>query len=99
MACGSLDDNVSMSQTLRLCDRLIRCNKDYELLILPRVNHNVPADLYFIRRKLDFFVRHLLGQEPPEYEFKTEIKAVEPEKPGSEAEINAFTEEEHERTI
>lgn len=99
LACGALDDNVSMSQTLRLCDRLIRCNKDYELLILPRVNHNVPADLYFIRRKLDFFVRYLLGQEPPEYEFKADFKAVEPEKPGSEAEINAFTEEEHERTI
>ena len=66
---------------------------------MPRVNHNVPADLYFIRRKLDFFVRHLLGQEPPEYKFKAEFKAVEPEKPGSEAEINAFTEEEHERTI
>lgn len=70
LACGALDDNVTMSQTLRLCDKLIAGNRDYELLILPRANHNVPADLYFIRRKLDFFVRHLLGQEPPEYEFK-----------------------------
>lgn len=65
LACGSMDDNVSMSQTLRLCDELIRHNKDYELLILPRVNHNVPSDRYFIRRKLDFFVRQLLGEEPP----------------------------------
>ena len=55
-----------MSQTLRLCDRLINHNKDYEFLVLPRANHNVPADLYFIRRKLDFFVRQLLGEEPPE---------------------------------
>ncbi len=70
LACGAMDDNVSMSQTLKLCDRLIQNNKDYEFLILPGVNHNVPADLYFIRRKLDFFVRHLLGEEPPEYEFK-----------------------------
>lgn len=70
LACGAMDDNVSMSQTLRLCDRLIQNNKDYEFLILPRANHNVPGDLYFIRRKLDFFVRHLLGEEPPEFEFK-----------------------------
>ncbi len=70
LACGAMDDNVSMSQTLRHCDRLIQNNKDYEFLILPRANHNVPGDLYFIRRKLDFFVRHLLGEEPPEFEFK-----------------------------
>lgn len=70
LACGALDDNVSMSQTLRLCDQLIRSNKDYEFLVLPRANHNVPGDLYFIRRKLDFFVRRLLGQEPPEYDFR-----------------------------
>lgn len=69
LACGALDDNVSMSQTLKLCDRLIKHNKDYEFLVLPRANHNVPADLYFIRRKLDFFVRHLLGEEPPQYPF------------------------------
>lgn len=70
LACGAMDDNVSMSQTLRLCDALIKNNKDYEFLLLPRTNHNVPGDLYFIRRKLDFFVRHLLGAEPPEYSFK-----------------------------
>lgn len=68
---------MSMSQTMKLCDMLIRNNKDYEFLLLPRANHNVPGDLYFIRRKLDFFVRHLLGEEPPEFDFgekQTEIE-------------------------
>ncbi len=70
LAYGALDDNVSMSQTIRLCDALNRANKDYSLLVLPRANHNVPSDPYFIRRKLDYFVKHLLGEEPPrEYEF------------------------------
>lgn len=72
LAYGAMDDNVTMSQTLRLCDRLNRCNKDYDLVVLPRMNHNVPSDLYFIRRKMDFFVKHLLGEEPPR-EFTFEV--------------------------
>ena len=66
LAYGAMDDNVTMSQTLRLCDKLNECNKDYDLMVLPRMNHNVPSDMYFIRRKMDFFVKYLLGEEPPE---------------------------------
>ncbi|MBQ7796366.1 MAG: S9 family peptidase [Lachnospiraceae bacterium] len=70
LAYGAMDDNVPMSQTIRLCDELNRRNKNYDLLVLPRMNHNVPSDLYFIRRKLDYFVEHLLGEQPPkEYRF------------------------------
>lgn len=65
LAYGAMDDNVTMSQTLRLCDELNKYNKDYDLMVLPRMNHNVPSDLLFIRRKMDFFVKHLLGEEPP----------------------------------
>lgn len=65
LAYGAMDDNVTMSQTLRLCDELNKYNKDYNLMVLPRMNHNVPSDLLFIRRKMDFFVKHLLGEEPP----------------------------------
>lgn len=70
LACGMLDDNVPMAQTVRLIDALQRADKDFEFILLPRLNHNVPSDPYFIRRKLDFFTRHLLGQDPPaEYRF------------------------------
>ncbi|MCD8222601.1 MAG: DPP IV N-terminal domain-containing protein [Clostridiales bacterium] len=65
LAYGAMDDNVSMSQTLRLCDELNRHGKTYDLVVLPRSNHNVPADLYFVRRKMDFFVKELLKEEPP----------------------------------
>lgn len=65
LAYGAMDDNVTMSQTLRLCDELNKHNKDYDLVVIPRMNHNVPSDMYFIRRKMDFFVKHLLGEEPP----------------------------------
>lgn len=64
LACGAMDDNVSMAQTLRLCDALNRCGKTYDLVMLPRCNHNVPADPYFVKRKIDFFVTHLLDEQP-----------------------------------
>ena len=46
-------------------------NKEFDFLILPRTNHNVPANPYFIRKKMDYFVKHLLGEEPPKsFEFE-----------------------------
>ena len=65
LAYGAMDDNVTMAQTLRLCDELNAHNKRYELVVLPRCNHNVPSDAYFVRRKMDYFVRNLLGAEDP----------------------------------
>jgi dipeptidyl aminopeptidase/acylaminoacyl peptidase len=65
LAYGALDDNVTMSQTIRLCDALNLKNKDYDLMVLPRKNHNVPSDLYFMRRKMDYFVKYLMREEPP----------------------------------
>lgn len=54
------------SLTMKLVDALITANKDFDLLILPNENHTTPfCSPYFIRRKWDFFVRHLLGVEPP----------------------------------
>ena len=63
LAYGAMDDNVTMAQTLRLCDELNAKDKRYDLMVLPRCNHNVPSDAYFVRRKMDYFVRYLLGAE------------------------------------
>lgn len=67
---GAMDCNVAFSQSVRLVDALIREDKDFDFLILPRTNHNVPGNPYFIRKKLDYFVRYLLKEEPPaDYHF------------------------------
>lgn len=63
---GDLDDNVHISQTLRLVDALIKENKDFDLLIIPNQFHVVSEHKYFIRKKWDYFVKHLLRVEPPE---------------------------------
>ncbi len=65
LAYGAMDDNVTMAQTLRLCDELNAKDKRYDLMVLPRCNHNVPSDAYFVRRKMDYFVRYLLREEDP----------------------------------
>ncbi|CDZ79387.1 Prolyl tripeptidyl peptidase precursor [Legionella massiliensis] len=63
---GEMDDNVHPCATMQLVDELITHNKDFELLIMPNQNHKTtPTHPYFIRKTWDFFVRNLLGIEPP----------------------------------
>ncbi|MER6948424.1 DPP IV N-terminal domain-containing protein [Nonomuraea sp. NPDC000554] len=64
---GGLDDNVHPHLTLRLVDRLIAADKDFDLLIVPRAEHAFFGyEHYVSRRRWDFLVRHLMGIEPPE---------------------------------
>jgi dienelactone hydrolase len=63
---GEMDDNVHPHLTLRLVDRLIAANKDFDLLIVPGAEHlSIGVDWYTRRRRWDFLVRHLLDLEPP----------------------------------
>lgn len=62
---GDVDDNVHLAQTMRLVDALIRANKSFDMLVMPNVAHGVNTNPYFIRRKWDYFVQHLLELEPP----------------------------------
>ena len=61
---GDLDDNVHPAATLQLVEALIKANKDFDLLIIPNKRHNL-GNGYFIRKRWDYFVKHLLGVEPP----------------------------------
>jgi dipeptidyl aminopeptidase/acylaminoacyl peptidase len=65
LAHGDMDDNVPISATLRLVDALIKAEKDFDLIVIPNGTHGIGGNPYFIRRRWDFFVRHLLGVEPP----------------------------------
>jgi len=63
---GELDDNVPPTLTLKLASALMKANKDFDLIIVPNGNHTAYYTApYFIRRKWDFFVKNLLGKEPP----------------------------------
>ncbi|HEY3160175.1 MAG TPA: DPP IV N-terminal domain-containing protein [Vicinamibacterales bacterium] len=68
---GTMDDNVPPSNTLLVVDELIKANKDFDLLLLPNRRHGYAAEPYMIRRRWDYFVRNLLGAEPPQgYELR-----------------------------
>ena len=70
LAHGTIDNNVPPYNTLLVVDALIKANKDFDLLMLPNERHGYGADTaYMTRRRWDYFVRYLLGAEPPhEYE-------------------------------
>lgn len=71
LVTGDMDDNVHPVMTMRMVDALIKANKDFDLMILPNRHHGIGDDPYFIRRRWDYFVRHLLGAVPPkEYTLK-----------------------------
>lgn len=63
---GDMDDNAVPHGTMRLVDALLAADKDFDLIILPNADHSMSAHgRYFGRKRLDHFVRHLLGEEPP----------------------------------
>ena len=66
LAYADMDDNVHPAGTVRLVDALVKANKDFELVLLPNRNHLYADDPYLTRRRWDFFVRHLMGEQPPE---------------------------------
>lgn len=70
LAHGSMDANVPFYSTLLVVDALIKANKDFDLIIFPNRGHGFGAEAYMVRRRWDYFVRHLMGVEPPGYEMK-----------------------------
>ena len=61
---GELDDNVDPSSTYQLTNALIRSNKEHELIVVPGMGHSSGGE-YGERKRRDFFVKHLIGVDPP----------------------------------
>ncbi len=70
IANGSMDNNVPPNNTWVLVDSLIAANKDFDYILFPNRRHGFGNEPYMMRRRWDYFVRNLMGAEPPkEYEF------------------------------
>ncbi len=74
---GELDRNVDPASTMQVVDALIKAGKDFELLVVPGVGHGAGGG-YAKRRERDFFVRHLLGVEPPDRNASITRKGANP---------------------
>jgi dipeptidyl aminopeptidase/acylaminoacyl peptidase len=66
LAVGEMDTNVDPSSTMQVVDALIRARKDFDLLVVPNGGHGATGP-DGTRRRNDFFVRWLLGVNPPDW--------------------------------
>ena len=64
LAHGMLDDNVHPSNTLLVVQALIEAEKDFDLVVFPEARHGFGNGRYFMKKRWDYFVEHLLGIEP-----------------------------------
>lgn len=66
LATGMLDNNVPPYNTLLVVEALEKANKSFDLVIFPNAAHGYGQHgPYMMRRRWDYFVKNLLGAEPP----------------------------------
>ncbi|MDB5211526.1 MAG: prolyl oligopeptidase family serine peptidase [Sediminibacterium sp.] len=66
LAHGLMDNNVPPSNTLLVVEALEKANKSFDLVLFPNSAHGYGAySSYMMRRRWDYFVKNLLGAEPP----------------------------------
>jgi dipeptidyl aminopeptidase/acylaminoacyl peptidase len=66
LVVGEMDTNVDPSSTYQVVNALIKAGKKFDLLVVPGGGHGAGGQ--FGQRLLqDFFVHHLLGVEPPDW--------------------------------
>lgn len=65
IAYGTTDDNVPPYNSLLVVNALIAANRDFDLLALPNRRHGFGGEPYMTRRRWDYFVRYLMGAQPP----------------------------------
>jgi dipeptidyl aminopeptidase/acylaminoacyl peptidase len=65
IAHGTTDTNVPPYNTLIVVEALIKANKDFDMLMLPNRSHGFAREPYMMRKRWDYFVKHLMGATPP----------------------------------
>jgi hypothetical protein len=63
---GELDTNVDPASSMQVVNALVKAKKHFDMLYIPGQNHGVGvlADQHYLQ---DYFVHHLLGVEPPDW--------------------------------
>ncbi len=74
---GELDDNVDPSSTMQVINQLIKANKNFDFLMVPGMKHSLGGD-YGEHKRRDFFVKHLIGVDPPAWTWQTKITVPKP---------------------
>ncbi len=63
---GEMDSNVDPASTLQVVNALVKADKHFDMMFIPGQNHGVAvlASQHYLQ---DYFVHHLLGVEPPDW--------------------------------
>ena len=81
LVVGEMDTNVDPSSTMQVVHQLIKHNKNFDLLVVPGANHGAARGdryaAYGDHKRYDFFVRHLLGVNPPPWNQGTTSNATQ----------------------
>ena len=84
LTVGEMDTNVDPSSTFQVVNALIAAGKDFDLLVTPNGGHGATGP-DGTRRRNDFFVRWLLGVNPPDWNSGVTLRA-----PGAASEGPGF---------
>lgn len=68
LVVGELDDNVDPASTMQVANALIKAGKDFELVVMPGIDHFTTTTPFATHKRYDFFVRSLMHKEPPTWE-------------------------------
>jgi dipeptidyl aminopeptidase/acylaminoacyl peptidase len=66
LVVGEMDHNVDPSSTMQVVNQLIKHNKDFDLLVVPGMDHG-SGGAFGEHKRYDFFSRNLLGVTPPDW--------------------------------
>ena len=81
LVVGEMDSNVDPSSTMQVVNQLIKRNKNFDLLVVPGANHGAGRRdryaAYGDHKRYDFFVRHLLGLNPPRWNQSAAVNSTQ----------------------
>ena len=66
LVVGEMDHNVDPSSTMQVVNQLIKHNKDFDLLVVPGMDHG-SGGAFGEHKRYDFFTRNLLAVAPPDW--------------------------------
>jgi len=75
LVVGEMDTNVDPATTMQVVNALIKADKTFDLLVIPGAGHGM-GGAYGEKKRNDFFVHHLLGVEPPDWNKVEKTKPV-----------------------
>jgi dipeptidyl-peptidase-4 len=77
LTTGDMDNNVSMVNTMRVANALIKADKRFEIQVYPGMRHSyMPINSYVIMARGDFFAHWLLGS----YDTRADILELQNQK-------------------